>query len=115
MIDVEDWVNRVADGNVAYYISDKGNGWSEWGPGDDSAGFGYCVEDGDILNGGNGGGEGYGYGAGVGYGNADGHDTEMGGEYFLPVSCAEGPRTTRVFLCAGCIGGYECSIHGRRL
>ncbi len=33
----------------------------------------------------------------------------------LPMANEEGRRTERIFRCAGCIGGYECSIHGRRL
>lgn len=116
-IAIEGWVNRVADGNLAYYISDRGHGFGEWGLTAD--GIGYGNGDDEYFTPG-GSGDGYGYslpstsGPG-GDGNADGHDTQMGGEYYLPVSCAECSRTERVFLCAGCIGGYECSIHGRRL
>lgn len=33
----------------------------------------------------------------------------------LSVTNHSARRTERVFLCPGCIGGFECSIHGRRL
>ena len=58
-------------------------------------------------------GTGDGWGAGALYGVRHGGD--MSGNYFLLMADSEGRRTERVFRCAGCVGGYECSIHGRRL
>lgn len=78
-------------------------------------------------------GDGYGYGndtgAGCGNGHAVGKEANfgrMGGSFTggdwldfgwedVPVVNDNALRTTRVFRCPGCIGGYECSIHGRRL
>ena len=33
----------------------------------------------------------------------------------MHMSSDDGVRTQRIFRCPGCIGHYECSIHGRRL
>ena len=75
-------------------------------------------------------GYGYGYGHGLGIlgfadggGHADGHawghhGAASGGEIcfqVLPMTSDEGRRTERVLLCAGCVGGFECPLHGRRL
>ncbi len=37
------------------------------------------------------------------------------GDGVLPMSNEYAARTERLFRCAGCVGGFECSIHGRRL
>lgn len=68
----------------------------------DGAGYGY-----GYGNGGVGDGDGYGFAEG----SADGLDGVPVG---LPVT-NDIRRTSRVFRCPGCIGGFECSIHGRRL
>ncbi len=78
-------------------------------------------------------GHGNGYGAAAGYGDGNGYGETAG---FSNGDMAEGQvlvghesfnsedgafiwsdvrPTERVFRCPGCIGGYECSIHGRRL
>ncbi len=70
--------------------------------------------------------DGYGWGwCGAGdiesaYGNGDGNVGHRGGAGFalalvLPVTNHSARRTERLFRCAGCVGGYECSIHGVRL
>ncbi len=58
-------------------------------------------------------GDGHAYGAwDIGDGGVDlGQDLNR---FLLPMT-NEYCRTERVFRCAGCVGGYECSIHGRRL
>ena len=49
-----------------------------------------------------------GFGFGGGNGSGPGNDP-------LHVSNDDARRTDRVFHCAGCVGGFECPIHGRRL
>ncbi len=62
-------------------------------------------------------GHGIGYGNAYGSGNGDtvGNRSTILYEILLPITNEEAPRTERIFRCAGCIGGFECSIHGRRL
>ena len=84
-----------------------------------------CIPDFSSGNGyGNLTGHGIGYAGGHAYGpRADGGVGEghyiNGSGYIgnMPFSVTgeDSRRTERVFLCAGCIGGYECSIHGGRL
>ena len=57
---------------------------------------------------------------GKGMGDGWGHDSDGSGASSAPlisllVADSDGRRTERVFLCAGCVGGFECPIHGRRL
>ncbi len=74
-------------------------------------------------------GDGYGIGHGAGHGHVDGQGDGFGfsmsedhgsgwansdGEA-LPMSADDIQRTERILRCAGCIGEYECPIHGRRL
>ena len=75
-----------------------------------------------------------GYGWSSGYGYSDGYGDRDGGSAYIDgngtakgagycgfneagfAHCGDDPpRTERIFRCAGCIGGFECSIHGRRL
>ncbi len=90
-------------------------------------------------------GDGYGYGRGMSDGMGDGHgdgyeNAEGGGngqgcylgrgcscrgakgggraydhEFWMPITSDDARRTARIFRCAGCVGGFECPIHGRRL
>ena len=67
--------------------------------------------------------DGHGYGYDIGAGDADGYSEvayEVDREielrrHFMLAANDDARRTDRVFLCAGCVGGYECSIHGVRL
>ena len=52
---------------------------------------------------------------GQGLGTGAGWDYLDFGWEDVPVTNEDSRRTERVFLCAGCIGGFECSIHGKRL
>ncbi len=75
---------------------------------------------------GSGGGDGHGWGNdtpegdGDGIGDSNGRGGYSGERYglgkgILGMTDDMARRTERVFLCAGCIGAYECPIHGRRL
>ncbi len=68
-----------------------------------------------------------GWGLGAGYGDDSGqgwgisHTNNGGGAVFglflrsVSMTCEDARRTSRIFRCAGCVGGFECPIHGRRL
>ena len=99
-------VERITDGSAdyrggyegGYGIQDVGEGIA------DGYGWGPCGH-GDID-----------YAHGTADGNIGNHD----GNGFtwrqpLPATNHSARRTERIFRCPGCIGGYECSIHGRRL
>ena len=60
---------------------------------------------------------GSGEGDGCGYGRAGMGEGYCADSLVIPILFANEAdrRTERVFRCAGCIGRYECSIHGRRL
>ncbi len=81
----------------------------------DGYGYGYGHQMG-LLD-----GFGFGYGSGQADGHAWGQSSGRGSSggticfQVLPMTHEEGRRTERVFRCAGCIGGFECSIHGSRL
>ncbi len=77
-----------------------GNGSGHDGLGSYSGGFSDGF--GDSFGGGGFGADGFGY---VG----------LTSNRQVPASNEEARRTDRVFRCAGCIGGFECSIHGKRL
>ncbi len=94
-------LDRVSDGHGYGFRSEVGLG-TRWG-----------IE-----------GHAFGAGGGLGDGIGDSYGEEMHpygfGEDFipdqpLPITNEEARRTERLFRCAGCIGGFECPIHGRRL
>ena len=76
---------------------------------------------------GHGHGWGGGSGGGYGYGNAGPQGGVDGGIVGYPsgggiicadvltITNADARRTERIFRCAGCVGGFECPIHGVRL
>ena len=69
----------------------------------------------------------YGYGVGNGFGSLDGgeldgsawHGRSGGSDELaassMPMTSEESRRTERLFLCAGCVGGFEGPLHGVRL
>ena len=78
-----------------------GDGWG-WGTGDGSCpGTGHAF--GKSAN------------YGQGRGSPEGWDNLDFGWHPVPSANEDMRRTERVFRCPGCIGGYECSIHGRKL
>ncbi len=88
-------VYRIADGNSHGWGSSADiwvDVWSDtWGGG---FGTGFGSRDGEA-------GKGYGYGY----------------RYNEPVFATNeaARRSSRIFRCAGCVGGFECPVHGRRL
>ncbi len=96
---------------------------SDASTGHDGGGYegGYGTQD---VGGGSADGQGIGYWGSGGYENGHGyHDGTFGnhgGNGFtwsmpLPATNHSARRTERVFRCAGCVGGFECPIHGVRL
>ncbi len=92
-----------------------GYGWSDRAGSGLSDGYGH-----EDDPGGDGNGHGWSFGDEGGNGNGPGYPDGPSGfpsKYgeALNVTNEESRRTDRIFRCAGCIGGFECSIHGRRL
>ncbi len=96
-----------------------GYGWPR-GNGDGD-GHGFSSGNDDDMDDGTGDGDGHGDGDGEGliliYGGGHPFSDVVDADIFgpLPMGNEEARRTERIFRCAGCVGGYECSIHGRRL
>ncbi len=53
-------------------------------------------------------------GGGGGYGFYGGNGSGPGNDP-LPITNDECRRTDRLLRCAGCVGGFECPVHGTRL
>lgn len=89
--------------------------WDGWGGNADGHG-GHE----DYLEGeGNGDGDGYGYADGAGEVSVlpfiDGAWSFGERHAWVSTTNDDCRRTDRVFRCAGCVGGFECPLHGRRL
>ena len=113
-IRLSEWfVFRSCDPQFCNLDQGDGDGYGFVGP-DDDDGYGIADGNGDSGGRGNGTGDGHGHftvlgsslnGGGVGDGNVQ----------TMPMVNEGAPRTERIFRCAGCVGPYECSIHGRRI
>ena len=104
------WRHTTWDYDYVHNTGGDGYGYGRFGDGE-SDGHGYGgVGDGD--------GDGAGDGDGC---SANNHYHDSGAAYGgrpsgpLPMTRDDRRRTERILRCAGCIGGFECPLHGRRL
>lgn len=107
-------MHGLAAGLTYCYADGQGDGYG-FGVDQGDDGYGAADGNGDPSGGGSGGGDGHGFFVPSGSSMSGSSGGGDGGRMVMSMVSEEARRSERVFCCPGCIGHYECSIHGRRL